>query len=122
MNIDQLRAYCLAKKGTTESFPFDQHTLVFKVMGKMFCLAGLQRWERDEPAINLKCDPDQALDLRDQYPDTVLPGYHMDKKHWNTICINRDLDTKAIQYWIDHSYQLIVNKLSKAQKQSLNNS
>ena len=79
MEIDQLRDYCLSKKGATEEFPFDEVTLVFKVMNKMFCLAGLEKWERGEKTINLKCDPDKAIELREQYDGTVIGGFHSNK-------------------------------------------
>ena len=81
MNIDNFREYCLRKPGTTEEFPFDNETLVFKVMGKMYALSGLKSWEEGEPRINLKCDPERALELRADYPESVLPGFHMNKKH-----------------------------------------
>ena len=109
MNIEYIREYCLAKKGTTEGFPFDETTLVFKVMGKMFFLTGLNR----EPTqINLKCDPEYALELRDQYSD-ITGGYHMSKKHWNTVVIEGALEDKMILSLIDHSYNLVVKSLTK---------
>ena len=91
MNIEEFRQYCLSKKGVTEEFPFGPDTLVFKVMGKMFALTNLD----GDFSINLKCDPDLAIDLREQYP-AVLPGYHMNKKHWNTIAIDGSLSNKLI--------------------------
>lgn len=116
MDIEQLRDYCLALPGTTEDFPFDAHTLVFKVMGKMFALVAL---ERDPLSINLKCDPARALELREEYPDTVRPGYHMNKTHWNTILIEGELTSKALCSLIDHSYQLVAAKLKKADRDTL---
>ena len=114
MNIEQLREYCLAKKGATEEFPFDETTLVFKVMGKMFALTDLE----EDFSINLKCDPEKAIELRAKYP-TVLPGYHMNKKHWNTIIIDGSVPDNLLYSWIDDSYQLIVEKLPKKVKDNL---
>lgn len=119
MQIDELRDYCMNKKGVTEEFPFDAVTLVFKVMGKMFCLAGLERWERGEPAINVKCDPETAIELREQYDGTVIGGYHSNKKHWNTIFTDKDMHTQELKKWIDHSYDLVAAKLTRAQKEAL---
>jgi len=109
MHVEDFRNYCLSKKGVTESFPFDESTLVFKVMGKMFALNGLNRLP---PAVNLKCDPERALELRETYDGRIIPGYHMSKKHWNT-CLLQELPPKLIQELIDHSYQLVVSKLTK---------
>ncbi len=116
MNIEEFRLYCLEKPGVSESFPFDEHTLVFKVLNKMFALAGL---ERIPFSINLKCDPERAILLRDEHPE-ILPGYHMNKKHWNTINCEGQLTSKMIQELIDHSYQLVWNSLSKKTIQSFN--
>jgi predicted DNA-binding protein (MmcQ/YjbR family) len=88
MNIEQLRDFCLFKKGVIEDFPFDKTTLVFKVLGKMFALTSLKDWEEGTPSINLKCDPDYAQELRATY-NSIQPGYHMNKKHWNTIHLNQ---------------------------------
>ena len=104
MNVEQLRAYCLAKAATTESFPFDNDTLVFKVAGKMFALISL---ERVPPSVNLKCDPERAARLREAYA-AVAPGYHMNKRHWNTVNTESDLDADLLQELIDHSYDLVV--------------
>lgn len=117
MNIEDFREYCLAKKGVTEGFPFDETTLVFKVMEKMFTLTDTD----DEFSINLKCDPDKAIELREEYPETVLPGYHMNKQHWNTIMIDGRISDNQLKDWIDHSYNLIVSKLTKLKKQELEN-
>jgi predicted DNA-binding protein (MmcQ/YjbR family) len=114
MNIEQLREYCLAKKGATEEFPFDETTLVFKVMGKMFALTDLE----EDFSINLKCDPEKAIELREKYPK-VLPGYHMNKKHWNTIIIDGSVPDNLLYSWIDDSYQLMVEKLPKKVKDNL---
>lgn len=115
MDIETLRAYCIAKKGVTEEFPFDVHTLVFKVMGKMFALVSL---ERIPLHVNLKCDPDRAVELREEYDGVITPGYHMSKVHWNTIFVE-NLPPKFIIELIDHSYNLVVSKLTKKQKQDL---
>lgn len=114
MNIEELRNYCLSKKGATESFPFDDVTLVFKVMNKMFALMSLD----GNLSINLKCDPEKAIELREEY-SAVLPGYHMNKKHWNTVNIDESLPTNLIHEWIDSSYQLIVASLPKKLKTEL---
>jgi predicted DNA-binding protein (MmcQ/YjbR family) len=120
MHIEQLREYCISKKGVTEHFPFDEVTLVFKVMGKMFALVGLNSWEKGEANINLKCDPDWAEELRGEY-ESVNAGWHMSKKHWNTVTLNNDVsDTFAFEL-IDHSYDLVVNGLIKKLKTELEN-
>ncbi|MDP5076821.1 MAG: MmcQ/YjbR family DNA-binding protein [Nonlabens sp.] len=121
MHIDELQDYCMAKKGVTAEFPFDEVTLVFKVMGKMFCLAGLDRFERGEPSINLKCDPEKAIALREEYDGTVIPGYHSNKKHWNTVLLDRDIPQQELRSWIDHSYELVASKLTRADKEILKN-
>ena len=108
MNIEEVREYCLNKKGVTESFPFDDVTLVFKVMNKMFALLALD----GDLSINLKCQPEKAIELRERY-DFVKPGYHMNKKHWNTVEIYRCTDNKLIREWIDDSYDLVVKSLPK---------
>ena len=107
MNIEEIRHYCLAKKGTTESFPFDETTLVFKVMNKMYALLSLSV----PHSMNLKCDPERAIELREEYEE-IKAGYHMNKKHWNTIIID-GLSLKQMQKWIDHSYQLVWDKLPR---------
>lgn len=115
MNIEEFREYCLAKPATTESFPFDETTLVFKVAGKMFALTDV------EPpfSINLKCDPEMAVELREIYPN-VRPGYHMNKQHWNTIDVDGNIPDKIIMEWIDNSYDLIVKSLTKALRAKFN--
>ena len=115
MNIEQLRAYCISKKGVTESFPFDEHTLVFKVMGKMFALVAL---ERVPSQVNLKCDPERALTLREEYDGIIIPGYHMSKKHWNTLYLDQ-LPPLFLKELIDHSYNLVVSKLPKRIREQL---
>jgi predicted DNA-binding protein (MmcQ/YjbR family) len=115
MNIEEYCEYCLAKPGVTESFPFDEKTLVFKVMGKMFALADVD----DFDSINLKCDPEKAIRLREEY-EAVNPGYHMSKVHWNTVMVNDDAPDKKIYEWIDHSYDLVVKSLTKKLQAELN--
>jgi len=115
MNIEQFRNYCLSKKYVTESFPFDEVTLVFKVANKMLALSGL---EHHPSTVNLKCDPEKAIELRAQYSD-VIEGFHMSKKHWNTIIIEGNLSNKLIEELIDHSYNLVVNGLTKKLQKEL---
>lgn len=113
MNIEQLRDYCLNKKAVTEEFPFDADTLVFKVLGKMFALVGLEKWENGEKSINLKCDPDYAEELRAEY-DSINPGWHMSKKHWNTVNLDSgEISPKFLTELIDHSYEMVVKTLPK---------
>ena len=118
MNIQQLYEYCLSKKGVTEHFPFDEDTLVFKVGGKMFCLTSLQNWENGNPSLNLKCDPEKAIELRAAY-EAIQPGYHMSKKHWNTVFFNSDVATKMMVELINHSYDLVFESLPKKIKQEI---
>jgi predicted DNA-binding protein (MmcQ/YjbR family) len=108
VNIESFRTYCLGKKGVTEEFPFDSETLVFKVMGKMFALTDIDAFE----SVNLKCDPVRAIELRERYEE-VMPGYHMNKKHWNTIRTDGTLPDRLLSDWIDHSYELVVKNLPK---------
>ncbi len=117
MNIEELRSHCLSKKGTTEEFPFDDVTLVFKVSGKMYALTNLD----GDLSINLKCDPERAIELREEY-EAILPGWHMNKKHWNTVKIDGRLKPDFIKEMIDHSYDLVISKLTKKQKEELQNS
>ena len=108
MNIELLRDYCLAKVEVTESFPFNEDTLVFKAGGKIFALANLD----GELRINLKCQPQKALELRERYP-AVIPGYHMNKVHWNTVVCDGSVPDNEILEWIDHSYDLVLPKKFK---------
>ncbi len=108
MNIGTFQSYCLAKKGVTEEFPFDEKILVYKVMGKMFVLTDIDEFS----SINLKCDPEVATELREQYP-AVSPGYHMNKKHWITVQMDGSISDKIMKQWIDASYQLVVSSLPK---------
>ncbi len=114
MNIEEFRDFCLSLEGTTEDFPFDQETLVFKVMGKMFALTHVDSFE----SINLKCDPEKIPELREQYPG-VLPGYHMSKKHWNTILINGEIPDPLLKQWTRDSYDLVVAGLPKKLRNQL---
>lgn len=108
MDIDVIRNYCAEKPHVTESFPFDDTTLVFKVKGKMFALLNLEA----PFSVNLKCDPEKAVELRERY-DFVLPGYHMNKKHWNTIMLEGRIPSKELFGWIDDSYELIHGSIPK---------
>ena len=112
MNIEEFRQYCLSKKEVTEDFPFDEQTLVFKVMGKMFALSGLERLPTQ---VNLKCEPERAIALREQYDGDIIPGYHMSKVHWNTLML-QSLPPKLILELVDHSYELVVSKFTKKLK------
>lgn len=105
MNIEEILNYCLNKNQVTESFPFDESTLVFKVSGKMFALLSLKH----PLSINLKCDPEKAIELRERHPE-ITPGYHMNKKHWNTIVVEPFFDDALLKNLIDHSYRLVVRK------------
>jgi predicted DNA-binding protein (MmcQ/YjbR family) len=105
MDTESLREYCISKNSVTESFPFDEETLVFKVADKIFALVSLE----GELTINLKCDPCFALELRERYP-AVTPGYHMNKKHWNTVVVDGSISDKEIFSWIDDSYELVARK------------
>lgn len=110
MNIEQLQEYCLQKPDVEETLPFGPDTLVYKVNGKVFLLTGL---ESHPLQFNVKCDPDRAIELREEYPEHVLPGYHMNKKHWNTIIADGTIPQKMIHEFIDHSYELVRGKKKK---------
>jgi predicted DNA-binding protein (MmcQ/YjbR family) len=114
LNIESFRSYCLLKKGVNEEFPFGEQTLVFKVMGKMFALTDVEQFE----SVNLKCDPELAAQLREEFP-AVLPGYHMNKKHWNTVLMDGSVSDKHLKAWIDDSYNLVVTSLTKAVRHEL---
>jgi len=116
MNIEELRTYCLAKAGVTESFPFGPETLVFKVGEKLFLLTGLDSLPL---SFNVKCDPERAIELREQYPESVLPGYHMNKKHWNTILVDGTLTQALLHELIDHSYDLVFRSLPLKTKENI---
>lgn len=108
MTLTFLRTYCLAKPGATEDTPFDQNTLCFRVGGKIFAITDIDVFE----SVNLKCRPELAIEIREQHP-TVSPGYHMNKKHWNTIPMDGSIQDKDILEWVDHSYQLVFKSLPK---------
>jgi predicted DNA-binding protein (MmcQ/YjbR family) len=112
MDLESYYEFCLSKKGVTEHFPFDEDTLVFKVGGKMFALASLKEWENGQPAVNLKCDPERAQELRAEYDD-IIPGFHMSKIHWNTVAVNREVPDMLLKELIDHSYELVFKSLTK---------
>ena len=114
MNVETFRSYCLSKKGVTEEFPFGEDTLVFKVMGKMFALTDLDNFE----SVNLKCDPEKAVQLREEF-SSVMPGYHMNKKHWNTVLMDASISDRLVKEWIDDSYSLVVDSLPKRMRQEL---
>lgn len=115
MNIEEIREYCLSIKGAEECFPFDETTMVFKVMCKMFAYMGLER--RDEGfMINLKCDPEKAIELRERY-EAVIPGYHSNKKYWNSIYFEKNIPDDEIKEWIHHSVDEVIKKLPKKAQQ-----
>lgn len=119
MNIEEFVGYCLAKKAATEEFPFDNDTLVFKIGGKIFALVSLRKWEEGEPSVNLKCDPERAIVLREQYNE-IIPGYHMSKVHWNTVFINKGVNDSLIKQLVDDSYALVLKSLTKKVQQEIN--
>jgi predicted DNA-binding protein (MmcQ/YjbR family) len=111
MHVEELRTYSLSKSRTTEEMPFGPDTLVFKVEGKIFMLVGLDQIEN--LTFNVKCDPEYAVELRERYGSTVFPGYHMNKKHWNTVFCNRQLPDDQLRRLIDHSYDLVFASLPR---------
>lgn len=115
MTFRELRDHCLAKPGAEETFPFGEAVLVFKVGGKMFALTDVERLPF---AVSLKCDPDDAVELRDRYP-AVQPGYHLNKAHWNTVEIDGSIPDSEIRRWIDESYELVVRGLTRRDRQAL---
>src|SRR5690606_13285461 len=117
MNIEDIREYCIAKPAVTEELPFGPDTLVFKVGGKEFLLVGLD--QVDSLSFNVKCDPDVAVELRLNYPETIIPGYHMNKKHWNTVYCNTQLPYVGLRTCIAGSYAEMCNVLSVAVRQSI---
>ncbi len=108
MNIEELRTFCLSLKGAEESLPFDNKTLVFSIKGKMFCLTDINEYEY----FNVKCDPEKAIELREQFEE-VSPGFHMNKKHWNSIKTNGTISTNQLKQWIVDSYNLVIANLPK---------
>jgi predicted DNA-binding protein (MmcQ/YjbR family) len=119
MNIEELRAYCIVKKGVTEEFPFDNETLVFKVMGKIFALTGLNN---EAATVNLKCKPEYAIELREEYSEDIIPGFHMSKTHWNTVNYSGGLRDKFVKELVDHSYDQVVSGLTKKLQEELKRS
>ncbi len=111
MNIEELREYCLSLPEVTEDMPFDDETLVFKIGGKMFCFAALE----GDLKMNLKCDPDEAIEIRETFP-AVTPGFHMNKRYWNTVLIDGSISDSMLKVWILKSYKLVVAKLTKAER------
>ena len=109
MNIEELREFCLSIKGAFECLPFDEYSLVFKVLDKMFALLPL---DRDRLCISIKCDPEKAIELRERY-NAVEPAWHFNKKYWNTIYLNNDMDDEEVKKWIQHSVDEVVKKLPK---------
>ena len=107
MHLDDIREYCLSKSGVEEALPFGPDTLVFKINNKLFLLIG---FDSDPVQFNVKCNPEKAIELREEFPTAVLPGYHMNKKHWNTIVVNGTISTKQLKAMIDESYELVKNK------------
>ena len=116
LDLELFREYCLSKTGVEECFPFDEETLVFKVAGKMFALIAL---EKIPLSVNLKCDPEYSEKLRDDYESIIIPGFHMNKKHWNTIFLEGDLEEKLFFTLVDHSYDLVRSKLTRKLKAEL---
>jgi len=108
MDIEKIWKYCSQKNGVSESFPFNETTLVFKVGGKIFALFDVDSFQ----SINLKCDPEKSIELREKYSG-IVSGYHMNKKHWNTVSVNEDISDVLIYELIDHSYHLVYKSLSK---------
>lgn len=107
MNIEELRTYCLSKDRTTEDFPFDKNTLVFRINNKIFLLTSL---DSSPLQFNVKCDPEEALELRDRYSEAIFPGYHMNKKHWNTVICSGKTPPQLLLKMIDDSYRLVSRK------------
>lgn len=115
MNIDNYRTYCLSFKGAEEALPFDEKTLVFKIKGKIFALTDIDAFD----LINVKCDPEEAILLREQY-EGVIPGFHMNKKHWNSILMDKNIPDHLIKEWTKNSYDIVVSNLSKKLQKELN--
>jgi len=109
MNVEQFREFCLSKKGVSESFPFDENALVFKVLNKMFALTSLGA---EEFAVSLKCNPEKAIELREEF-DSIVPAFHMNKKHWNSVNVVRLLDDTLFIELVNHSYELVVKGMTK---------
>ncbi len=119
MTIDEIRLFCLNKPKTTEEFPFDKDTLVFKVLGKIFALCPLEQWDSGRPSITLKCDPEYALELRDNH-NGIVPGFHANKKHWNTVYLEpQQVSPQLLFDLITHSYNMVVQNMPKKQRDQL---
>ncbi len=114
MNLEIIREYCLKKKGVVEEVPIGEDSPVYKVIGKIFLIASLT----PPISINIKCDPERAVELRERY-DEIQPGYHMNKLHWNTVDLKGSLNDNLILEMIDHSYDLVASKLKKSEKEKL---
>lgn len=114
MNVEEIREFCLSIKGSEESFPFGDTTIVFKIMNKMFAYMGLEQHDYGF-MINLKCDPEKAIELREKY-EFVLPGYHSNKKYWNSVYFEKIGSDKLIEEWIKHSVEEVIKKLPKKQQ------
>jgi len=117
MDIESFRSYCINLEGVEETFPFGPDTLVYKVYGKVFAITGL---DDEEFSVNLKCDPERAVELREEYPDHIIPGWHMNKKHWNTVYFENGLNQNLLRDLIDHSYELVVDGLPQSVKKKMN--
>ena len=115
MHIEQFREYCLNKKGVTESFPFDEDVLVFKVLNKMFALTSLKT---EEFSVSMKCNPEKAIELREEF-ESILPAFHMNKKHWNSVNVETLLDDKLFLELVNHSYELVVKGMTKKGRELL---
>ena len=121
VTLDIIRSFCLQQSKATESFPFNKDTLVFKVLGKIFALCPLSKWEAGAPSITLKCDPDYALEIREQY-HCIKPGFHANKKHWNTIYLNKnEVSKEFLLELISQSYDMVLKNMSKKQRDQLKN-
>ena len=116
MNIEEIREYCISKPGVTEGLPFNDTALVLKVVGKMFALLDLSE---DGRGISLKCDPELAIELREQHPE-VTPAWHFNKQHWNGVSLKGGISNSQLEEWIDHSYNIVVNGLPKSKREELN--
>ncbi|MGJ8660692.1 MAG: MmcQ/YjbR family DNA-binding protein [Bacteroidota bacterium] len=116
MNLEEFREYCMKKAGVSEHLPFDIKTLVFKVGGKMFALTDIYSFK----SINLKCEPARAISLREEFSE-IIPGFHMNKVHWNTVSVSGSLADSFIYELVDHSYTLVYDSLTRKQKESFEN-
>lgn len=114
MDLETFRDFCLSLPETSESLPFGENTLVFKVCDKMFALCDID----DFKSVNLKCDPQNAINLREEFPGSVLPGYHMNKKHWNTVMITPEIPRAAMEEWIIDSYKLVISGIPRSKRPS----